>query len=313
MLKAITLAKATQVIRDMITPAMMSDVMQLRGSKLGFRTDKDKDPPNKQYPVEVVKDVLIEAVIRGFRPIGNEFNIIAGNFYATKEGVQRCVREWPGLTDLKIQPGVPNAHGEKGALVSYTASWKVDGVADSMRCIRRTLENGEVEDLRIPVRVNSGMGVDAVIGKATSKLFKRIYERLSGSEVSVEGVESDVIDSTSSTVTEVDGPEVIENPLDGVWDEFAGCDQISDAEQLRDAVVSELTDEQTAIVDAWFHETIARIKASRGERSNADGAPDKPQDAATERQQGKPARGKEAPAGTAQKMLADVAPDASEA
>lgn len=196
MAKGLIMARSLKMLRQLLTPALMADVMELQGNKLGFRTDKDT---KGGYPVEVVRDVLVQAMLRGVRPVGNELNIIAGQLYITKEGFERMLKDFPGLTNLQIEIGVP-AMGDKGALVPCRASWKINGVSDLLVC-----EKGSDSDYRIPIKVNEGMGVDAIQGKAKSKLFRRIYERLTGT--AIEEVESgEIIDSTATPVDSADVP-----------------------------------------------------------------------------------------------------------
>jgi hypothetical protein len=84
------------------------------------------------------------------------------------------VREFPGLTDLKLDFGVPRtAPNTKGALIVGQASWRLNGQKDTL-------------SREIPVRVNEFMGVDAIIGKAERKLLKLVYQRLTGSEQSIQ-------------------------------------------------------------------------------------------------------------------------------
>lgn len=171
MMIAMTTARATNKLREMITNDMMKDIMALQGSHLGFVTDKDRDGG---YKVDVVKEVMIEAALNGFRMVGNESNIIAGRHYGTKLGYRRKVMELEGFTNLVIEPGVPEASGQN-ALVPLIASWKLDGKTYTLR----RLKTDEI-DRRIPVRVNSGMGADAILGKAERKVLKEIYELCCG-------------------------------------------------------------------------------------------------------------------------------------
>lgn len=179
--KAFVIAHGIQAIRSALTDAIMGDIMALANTPLGFKTDRAPGSKNrkgedvKPYPVPVVRDVITQALIRGFRITGNEINIIAGNLYVTKEGFARALSEFPGLTDLKAQIGVPKKTGD-GALVPCKATWNLHGVTDALVC---------EGDYSIPVRVNEAMGIDAIQGKAMSKLLRRIYERLVGSQLSV--------------------------------------------------------------------------------------------------------------------------------
>jgi hypothetical protein len=158
-----------------LTDEMMVPVMSLMNSDLGFRTDRDPaiSPKDKEgnpmtpYAVPVVRRCFIESKLRGFHAVGNEWNIIAGRFYACRNGLKRKCEQWKGVTDLKVDLGVPKAAGDKGAIVPVTARWFKDRVADSIAA-------------EIPVRVNFGMGADAILGKAERKIYKRIHDRLSG-------------------------------------------------------------------------------------------------------------------------------------
>lgn len=266
MLKALTLAEGMNAIRSQLTPELMAGVMKLAGSKLGFRTDRDNEAEG--YSEEQIKDALIEALIRGFRPVGNEFNVIAGNFYATREGMERLIREFEGLTDLKLSAGVPATYGQQGALVPYSATWNLHGRQDAIHCQATKDDKGNVvEDTRIPVRVNSRMTVDAILGKARSKMLKRIYERLTGSEISVEAAE-DAIDSTAVEVEfKVDEPSEMLAELEK---QFNGCEQISDVHFVRDLAFEDesLTDDQRGSIAAMAEAAERRIRSSRGQRAN---------------------------------------------
>ncbi|MEY4548408.1 MAG: hypothetical protein RL685_4603 [Pseudomonadota bacterium] len=174
-MQAVRMAQGISALRAALSDHFVQTVlMPLQGSKLGFLTDKDKDGG---YGLNIVRDCCIEAMLRGFYVVGNEFNIIAGGFYGARAGWERKVAEYPGLTDLVHQPGVPQLAGDKGALVPYVATWCFNGKPMSLRCIQ---EQGG-PDLRIPVKVNAGMGADAILGKAARKVAFRIYQRINGS------------------------------------------------------------------------------------------------------------------------------------
>lgn len=165
---AFVTASAMQQLRDLITPDMMGAINQLMNTRLGFLTDKN---PNKggpePYKENIVKDVCVEMALRGLPFIGNCFNIIAGNGYVTKEGFTLLLKRL--VTDLRLELGVPKMLNG-GAIVPFSAAWKVGSVAQEM--------TGDV-----PVKVNSGMGVDAILGKADRKVKARIHARVTGTEL----------------------------------------------------------------------------------------------------------------------------------
>ncbi len=167
--RAFTLAWGIQRLRDLITADHMKAIMALQGTRLGFRTDKDK---GGGYPVNVVKDRLIEAVLRGVHPTGNEFNIIANGTYVTKEGRARQVNEFPGLTDLRLGFDVPKIESKRRAVVRCKAAWKLDGNPFELERV-------------IPVKIDDYSSDDQILGKANRKLLTAVYERLIGSNYSL--------------------------------------------------------------------------------------------------------------------------------
>lgn len=165
------IARATRQLQALLNDNVMQDIMCLQGNRLGFKTDKDTD---KGYTLQVVRDCTIQALIRGARMVGNEVNIIAGQPYITKEGYERIVREIKGLTNLELNFQVPEMLSGR-ALVACTAKWKYFG--QDMEIEKLKTVGG---DYRIPVKVNSAMGDDAILGKATRKLLALVHNRILG-------------------------------------------------------------------------------------------------------------------------------------
>ena len=185
------IAEAMEEMRQLLTEDILKSVMALQNSPVGFLTDKDSG-----YPQAVVRDVLIEATIRGFRMVNNEINIIAGRLYVTKEGLERKLAEYPGLSDLKFREGVPHTKHD-GALVEYHATWRLGNIPDEIHC-----EEKDGSDTRIAVRVNKGMGVDAILGKARRKMLARIYSRLTGSEPYADPEDSETTETVKGALSE---------------------------------------------------------------------------------------------------------------
>ena len=170
-------------LRNLLTPQVMQPIMQLQNSPLGFLTDRKETG----YPVDVVRAAIIEAAINGVSVCGNEFNIIAGRFYLTKNGMKHKVRDVEGLSN-SVTPGIPKMVSEKGAIVDMHVEW--------------TFKGGEKheKDLTWAIRVNAGMGTDAVIGKAMRKTYAWLYEEVTGNNVSEGDVTDDspVIEATAT-------------------------------------------------------------------------------------------------------------------
>jgi hypothetical protein len=162
--KTLILATGMEKLKGFLTPQIMKPIMALQNSTLGFRTDKEGG-----YPEEVVRDVTAEALLRGFRMVGNEVNIIATRFYAAKDGCRRLVIKWPGLTEFELHMSFPRDDGGK-CLVEAIASWKLNGIEDSLE--KRGKE-------AISIRRNSGMIDDAILGKAERKMYAAVLSKLS--------------------------------------------------------------------------------------------------------------------------------------
>ena len=186
------LAKVAAQLRNLMPLDMVEKhICPLQGSALGFRTDKDKDEltvtgadgralrtGRTGYPALVVRECLIEAVLRGLRPVNNEFNIIAGREYDAKNGLKRLVMEYPGLSGWDATLSIPALlEGGKTAAVEAVAKWNLNGTACELRYGIETIGDRQVDN-RIPVRVNLGMGADGVLGKAEAKLYGRVLAKL---------------------------------------------------------------------------------------------------------------------------------------
>ena len=163
--KMAMVAGAIQELRNLLTPKVMAPIMALQGTSLGFRTDKDS---TGGYSVDIVRDCLIEATLQGVYPVGNEFNIIAARCYITKEGFGHKLRDIPGLYYM-ITPTVP-VMKNGGAVVTMLVEWTYNGKSNS-------------RELEIAVRVNAGMGTDAIIGKATRKARAWLFTAVTGMEL----------------------------------------------------------------------------------------------------------------------------------
>jgi len=177
--KAYLIASAIGELKQMLSPEYMKPIMNLQGSKLGFKTDKT-------YSEIQVKEALIEAVFLGVQPYGNEFNIIAGQCYLTKEGLGAKLKKIKGLS-YSITPSLPRIK-ESSAAIVMNIEWSYKSITKS-------------KDLDIPIRVNKMMGTDAIIGKATRKARYWLYSEITGSEVpegSIDDVDFKIVPSNSN-------------------------------------------------------------------------------------------------------------------
>jgi hypothetical protein len=278
-MRAFRMAAGIRALRDAITNDMLKELMELQGSKLGFRTDKDREGG---YKPDVVKDCAIEATLRGAYWIGNEFNIIANSCYLTKEYFIRVLREFPGLTDLRLSFAAPVMRdAEKKAWVACSASWKLHGVADHIEKRAYKIEGTEqMLDERIVVRLNAGMGEDAVLGKAERKLRAAIYSRITGTAV-LEGEADDAENSSrppmrrlADLTEQLEGKSDSQSSLEAttkLWDswerEFESATRTTEVADIKSKLAAQAkTDEDRGELDRLAEATKERIRNARSQK-----------------------------------------------
>lgn len=162
--RAYKIANAIGELKSVLTNDNMIPIMNLQGNKLGFKTDKDK---NGGYPMPVVRECLIEAVLLGLQPFGNHFNIINAQTYPTKEGLGYLLNNFVGLTH-SIVCGLPRAD-EENTVIDVHIKWKL---------------NGNEETAIVPFLIKmDGMNLDGAVGKATRKGRAWLLSKVSGVEI----------------------------------------------------------------------------------------------------------------------------------
>ncbi len=161
--KAFVHSSAISKISELLTPEYFKPILELQNKKLGFLTDSKEG-----YKPETVKDCVIEAVLTGVQVVGNQFNILVGKCYITKEGFTYLLRKIEDLTYDIVQH--PPKATEGGSIVTTTLKYKYKGKDFS-------------RDISFPIKVNSGMGSDGILGKAERKVKKWLYNEITGKEV----------------------------------------------------------------------------------------------------------------------------------
>ena len=199
---ALSVAESVDRLRALLdTPEVKERILALQDTSIGFRTDRDPHVKNRKtgeynqpYPWPVVRDCALEASLRGLQWVGNQFNIITGRCYATKEAFEYLIRRCKHVTGFKPVISVPRiANG--GALVECSATWKLNGEAVSYACT-------------IPVKTDDFSGADQIIGKATRKFLKRCYEQMAGISVP----EADTEDASVEAAVDVTPREAKATP-----------------------------------------------------------------------------------------------------
>lgn len=164
-------------LRQILTDEIMNAVfMPLMNTTVGFLTDHDPNKPNKQgvrpapYSVAIVRDCLIDAVMKGLLPTGNQFNIIAGRQYTTNEGYSYLLKKLNvrHMISKAILPAAPNAPF-------------VD-----VKCSINYFVNGEVGKpftITVQCKQDAFASPDQIKGKADRKAKKTLYEFITGEDV----------------------------------------------------------------------------------------------------------------------------------
>lgn len=179
--KMALIAGSINELRALLTPAVMKPIMALQNTSIGFKTDRPSG-----YDVDTVRDCVIEATLKGVYPVGNEFNIISCQCYITKEGFGHKLLDIPGLT-YTMTPGIPRMVGE-GAIVKVLIEWTYN-------------KKDHSKELELAIRVNKGMGTDAIIGKAIRKARAWLYTTVTGQEIGDGDADGDVIDIKAEATT----------------------------------------------------------------------------------------------------------------
>lgn len=178
--KSFVMAKAISTMKELLTPEVMKDIMALQGSRLGFRTDKDKDGG---YSFVTVQNCCIEALLYGFELVGNQFNIIGGNMYPTREGFTFQLDKMKGLTYDIEYPNITQTPDKLFGSVTALIRWEYNGVKDEKQIV-------------FPVNSNKYATIDALKGKGERKAKCWLFNKLKNTKLSDGDADDAIIDIT---------------------------------------------------------------------------------------------------------------------
>lgn len=191
--KVVALAQATKAVATAVKDNWES-LKDLKDSPLGFLTDESGRKNDFKYSDVALQTAITHGILLGGLPFNGEITVVSAKAYLGKAHYRRRISECERIANLALQFGAITMHGESRALVEAMVSWQLDGAAQSLALVKTT----EL-DKRIPVRVNAGMGDDAILGKAERKILKRVWELSTGRQV-VDGEDED--DRTVEGTTE---------------------------------------------------------------------------------------------------------------
>lgn len=180
--KAFVMSSAIDIIKAQLSDEYMKPIMALQGSSLGFKTDQDtvKEKVNNKwltkkgegYPMEIVRECLIEAIFLGLEVTGNQFNIIGGNTYPTREGFGALLDKMPTLKKNFEYKNIQQPAGQKVAYVTVNITWQLDG------------ESAKKQTIEFPIKSNEYTSYDALIGKAERKAKRWLFNTIRGTDIS---------------------------------------------------------------------------------------------------------------------------------
>ena len=169
-----------KMMRDALTDQVVKQVFEpFMNTKIGFCTDKDPNRPRKKkdgtfetpkpYSTEVVRDCIIDAVINGLMPTGNQFNIISGTMYPTKEGYAALLKKI-GCKYMISYSQDNTPQNPSAAEIRCNISFEHDGE-----------KNGFTMVATVPK--DSFSSYDQLKGKAERRAKKALYEYLTGCDL----------------------------------------------------------------------------------------------------------------------------------
>lgn len=229
---AFNAARVITLLREALTDEVMARVfMPLMNTKVGFRTDRDGKPDKNGrtkplYDVPTVRDAIIDAAIIGLLPTGNQFNIISGTMYPTKEGYTVLLKKIGAKYIIDVQQDrSPNpAFAEFPCKITYSF-------------------NGEKNSLTViaTVRRDQYSSNDQLRGKAERRAKKALYEYLTGTDYG----DADETSSRPNAAIDTVAVEISEKGNAGPAIGFDDA-EIADAEEVPTIAQTATTTEATA-------------------------------------------------------------------
>lgn len=221
---AFNAARVITLLREALTDEVMVKVfMPLMNTKVGFRTDRDGKPDKNGkvkplYDIATVRDAIIDAAIIGLLPTGNQFNIISGTMYPTKEGYTVLLKKIGAkyIIDVQQDRSQNPAFAEFPCKISYSY-------------------NGEKNSLTVvaTVRRDQYSSNDQLRGKAERRAKKALYEYLTGTDYG----DADETSSRPNAVIDTVAVEIAEKGNSGPAIGFDTAEEVQDTSQVAEATV----------------------------------------------------------------------------
>jgi hypothetical protein len=121
-------------------------------------------------------------MIYGLRPLYNEFNILGGNMYVTRQGFERLVYQHPELEDLDIK-NEPAKTSSGNWKITFKVNLKMKG-KQPLFFEHIVQMNGSKGNFEYPLHT--------ILGKAMRQILKITYSKMNNGLMLPEGDISDV-------------------------------------------------------------------------------------------------------------------------
>lgn len=184
---ATVVVKLRQVLTDEVMKAVF---MPLMNTKVGFLTDKpgyDRKTGEVKptYGIDTVRDAIIDAAFLGLLPTGNQFNIISGAMYPTKEGFTHLLKK------IKVK-----------YFISKTPLPDSSPSCANVACKVSYEHMSEVKSftVNVPIKKDSYSSMDQIMGKAERKAKKTLYEYITGCDLGDADEDSSIPDDQTVPV-----------------------------------------------------------------------------------------------------------------
>jgi len=105
-MRPLVVAQALHELRGAIGPDVLAVVRSMENTPLGFRTDRPPGGKQMPYPDEVLRDCVIQGMLDGLGFSHNQWNIIGGQYYVTKNGWRKKLSD-AGCTGIVVQVEAP--------------------------------------------------------------------------------------------------------------------------------------------------------------------------------------------------------------
>ena len=201
-------------------PDVKELVEMSKDNHAGFLTDK------KNYSYDQLIDALLPCILEGYRPHGNEINIISGKGMPVKAGkFRRIISLTEGFKEnigtVKIKDGF--------AFVKCRAKWMTDGKEQS-------IGHEEGDEVHIKLKYgNQYDSLDKARGLAQSKLYTQVLTRILGRFIADEPESIDITDAVNTESENAGNLKPAEKPDKKPAESQADIDEMFDIANMPPA------------------------------------------------------------------------------